>query len=89
MRHGNSRVSTCTVDTNVVVLAVTSAQRLNIFELWIAFGAGKGFRFLACHEIARALGPDQCITLPIFHAFTGCNTVSCFAGRGKRTAWDT
>ena len=89
VRHGNTSVSIRTVDTDVVVLAVASAQRLNISELWIAFGAGKSFRFLDCHEIARALGPDQCIALPIFHAFTGCDTVSCFSGRGKRTAWDT
>ena len=38
MWHGNSRVSICPVDTDVVVLAVTSAQHLNIFDLWIAFG---------------------------------------------------
>ncbi|KAG0724206.1 hypothetical protein GWK47_041118 [Chionoecetes opilio] len=25
----------------------------------------------------------------MFHAFTGCDTVSCFGGRGKKTAWDT
>ncbi len=75
-----------TVDTDVVVLAVASAQRLNIPELWIAFGAGKHFRFLACHEIARTLGPDRCIALPMFHALTGCDTVSCFSGRGKKTA---
>ena len=24
----------------------------------------------------------------MFHAFTGCDTDSCFSGRGKRTAWD-
>ena len=82
-------MSICTVDTDVVVLAVASAQQLNISESWIAFGAGKSFRFFVCHEIARALGPDQCITLPIFHAFTGFDTVSCFSGRGKRTGWDT
>ena len=63
-----------TVDTNVVVLAVTSAQRLDISELWVAFGAWKSFRFLATHEIARALGPDLCVALPMFNAFTGCDT---------------
>ena len=26
--------------------------------------------------------------MPIFHALTGCNTVSFFTGRGKKTAWD-
>ena len=39
--------------------------------------------------MARALGPEKCIALPVFHAFTGCDTVSSFAGRGKKTAWDT
>ena len=24
----------------------------------------------------------------MFHAITGCDTVSSFAGRGKKTAWD-
>ena len=33
--------------------------------------------------------PTQCLTLPVFHAFTGCDTVSAFAGRGKKTAWAT
>ena len=39
------------------------------------------------HEMANALGLDHCVTLPMFHAFTGCDTVSCFGSRGKRTAW--
>ena len=89
VKEGNTKVSIRTVDTDVVVLAVTSAQRLDNTEVWIAFGTGKSFRFLAAHEIARALGPDRCRALPMFHAFTGCDTVSCFGGRGKRTAWDT
>ena len=38
--------------------------------------------------MADALGPGRCVALPMFHAFTGCDTVSCFGGRGKRTAWD-
>ena len=25
----------------------------------------------------------------IVHAFTGCDTVSAFCGRGKKTAWNT
>ena len=26
--------------------------------------------------------------MPMFYSITGCDTVSSFAGRGKRTAWD-
>ena len=33
--------------------------------------------------------PTQCLTLPVLHAFSGCNTVSAFAGRGKKTTWVT
>lgn len=89
VKEGKTKVSIRTVDTDVVVLAVSSAKRLSNTEVWIAFGTGKSFRFIAAHEIARALGPDRCKALPVFHAFTGCDTVSFFGGRGKRTAWDT
>ena len=65
------KVSIQTVDMDVVVPALTSAQRLNITELWNAFGAGKNFRYLPAHE----MGPDHCFAWPVFHAFTGCDTV--------------
>ena len=55
MKQGYNKVSIQTVDTDVVVLAVASAQRLNITELWIAFGAGNNFRYLPAHEMADAL----------------------------------
>ena len=59
--QGHSKVSINTVDTDIVVLAIKAAQHLNISELWVAFGVGKNFQFLAAHEIARGLGPDRCI----------------------------
>ena len=55
----------------------------------IPIPVGKNFRFFAAHEIAKTLGPDQCIELPMFHAFTGCDTVPFFGGKGKKTAWNT
>ena len=88
-KQGYTKVSIRTVGTDVVVLAVAAAQRLSIDELWVAFGTGKSFRFLAAHEMAQALGPDKCRGLPAFHAFTGCDTVSSFGGRSKNTAWET
>jgi len=88
VKQGNTKVTIRTVDTDVVVLAVTSAQRLDIPELWVAFGTGKNFRLLTAHTIAKVLGPDRCVALPMSHAFTGCDTVSFFGGFGKKTAWD-
>ena len=57
---------------------------LNLSKLWVAFGTGKSVRFIADHEIANTLGPDRCEAMPMFHAFTGCDIVSCFGGRGKK-----
>ena len=89
MKQGYTKVSIRIVDTVVVVLAVAAAERLSIDQLWVAFSTGKSFRFLAAHEMAQALGPDKCRGLPAFHAFTGCDTVSSFGGRSKKTAWET
>ena len=56
-------------------MSAASAQQLDLAKLWIAFGVGKDFWFFAAHEIAKVLGPDWCMALPMFHAFTGCDTV--------------
>ena len=61
-----------TVDSDVVVLAVAFFSRLDLEEeLWIAFGAGKAFRFIAIYKIAASLGQEKCEALPFFHVFTG------------------
>ena len=77
-----------TVDTDVVVLAVANFLKLGAETLWVAFGVGSNFRYLAVHEIVNVLGIERCSILPGFHALTGCDTVSAFFGRGKKTAWD-
>ena len=47
---GNSKVSICTVDTDMVVLANQST------EVWVVFGVGESFRLIATTKIANALG---------------------------------
>ena len=82
------KVSIRTVDTDVIVLAVSQFQHLQLAELWIEFGVGKHYRFIPAHLISDSLGPEKAKALPFFHAITGCDTTSAFAGIGKRTAWD-
>ena len=55
----------------------------------MAFGTGKHFRYIPVHEIAKSLGPDKSQALPIFHAYTGCDTVSSFHTKSKKSARDT
>jgi len=73
-------------DTDVVVLAISMFEKLEIDKLWIVFGKGKYLRWVPIHEISNALGP-RALGLPIFNAFTGCDTVSAFRGTGKQTVW--
>ena len=67
-QHGHHQIQVRTVDSDVVVLAVMVAQTLPAEdELWIAFGTGKNFRYLAAHEIAISLGNSHLPHLPGSH----------------------
>ena len=77
-----------TSDTDVVVLAVSIVSKIPAEELWVAHGTGKHPQNIAVHTIAAPLGRERAFVLPMFHALTSCDTVSFFAGRGKKTAWD-
>ena len=78
-----------TADTDVVVIIVPSLQNIPVTEVWISFVVAKYHRYFAAHEIAANLGPYKAKALAVLHAFTGCDVTSVFAGRGKKTAWDT
>ncbi|KAG7177456.1 hypothetical protein Hamer_G016752 [Homarus americanus] len=88
---GHRRILIRTVDTDVAILAVALANERSevLDELCLAFGTGKNRRYIAAHQIAKALGPEKSRALPVFHAITGCDTVSAFAGHSKKTAWAT
>lgn len=87
-RAGYKRISIRTVDTDVVVLAITLFDKLSLDELWIAFGCGRNFRHIPVHEIGRSLGEKK-HGLTTFHALTGCDQTSFFAGQGKKKAFET
>ena len=71
-------------DTDVVV--IDFFNDLNVESLWIAFSRGKSFRWVPIHEISLSLGP-RAKALTFFHSFTGCDTVSAFRDKGKKSAW--
>jgi hypothetical protein len=75
-------------DKYVLVLAIAVASVMNECELWLAFGHGTKFRYIAAHTIADELGADKSWGLLFLHAVSGCETVSAFCGIGEKTAWD-
>ena len=78
--HGHNKIVLRTVDTDVLVLAVANIQHLQLRELWLDFGVGKSHRMIPAHSIAAKLGPEKASALPFFHALTGSDTTSAFAG---------
>ena len=88
VHEGFHKILLRTVDSDVVVLCVAVVAKVDVRELWIAFGTGKHIKYIPAHEIAASLGPNKSQALPMFHAYTGCDIVSSFATRGKKTAWD-
>ena len=84
---GIKKIKIITVDTDVVVIALYHFFSLDINELWIEFGVGKNRKFQPIHQHAKDLGEELCRGLPFWYCLTGCDTVSMFAGRGKKTAW--
>ena len=89
VQKGLTKLLLRTVDTDVVVIAIAVSQALSISELWITLGVRKNLRFLPVHKIVSSLGPEKLKALPMFHSITGCDTVSSFSGKGKKTAWKT
>ena len=85
---GHRKIAIRTVDTDVLVLAVSFFHQLNIDELWVEFGVGRNKRWLPAHEYATSLGRSVCGGLRFWFAFTGCDTVSAFCGKGKKSCWN-
>ena len=85
---GHQRIMIRTNNTDVAVLAISIANKIQANELQVLYGIGKHARYLPVHTIASTLGPDKASVLPLFHALTGCDSISFFESRGKKTAWD-
>ena len=69
--------------------ATAMFNEINPDELGLALGTKSYFRYIPIHKVVNGMDPRTCTVLPVFHAFTGCDTVSSFGGRGKKTAWNT
>ena len=71
-------------DVFILVMCITSASDITIYQ---KRGAAARSRFINVSAISNAIGSGQSKCLPGFHAYTGCDTVSAFAGKGKLKSW--
>ena len=65
----------------------TGLHYLVYLSCWCALVLEKKIRDIPIHTLSAQLGPSSCMALSLFHAVTGCDTVSHILGCGKNTAW--
>ena len=75
-----------TVDSDIVILVIRFFTTLGLLELLGWLREWEKLRDIPIHDICSDLGPSRSMALPLFHAITGCDTISHFLGGGKKTA---
>ena len=84
----SSSVVLRTVDTDVLVLTIAASAQSIDKKIYVQFGVGEHKRIFNVHNIRQEIGTQKALALPVFHAFTGCDTGSSFKSVGKKTAWE-
>eukprot|EP00058_Branchiostoma_floridae_P017868 XP_002603357.1 hypothetical protein BRAFLDRAFT_80350 [Branchiostoma floridae] len=79
---GSEAVVITAEDTDVMVISLAFAKRIPC-KLYQKCGTKSRTRFIAIDQLGDTLGEEVCKALVGLHAFTGCDTVSTFSGRGK------
>ena len=81
-RSDYSTLIVASEDTDVFILCV-SFKHLIPSSIFFKCGTQTRVRYIRSTSIVQALGQNLCSSLLGMHAYTGCDTVSAFAGRGK------
>jgi len=79
---GSNGVVVVSEDTDVFVLCVSFSSQVPC-PLYVKCGSKTRTQYFDVKKVAQMLEADKCKALPGLHAFTGCDTVSAFAGKGK------
>ncbi|KAG0692467.1 hypothetical protein GWK47_027885 [Chionoecetes opilio] len=81
---GYERIIVSCRDTGVLVLLTHFAGQLS-GEVWMRTGTRQKRRYVAVHDIQ--LTPTMQRNILVYHAVTGCDTISQPSGHGKKTTW--
>ena len=84
MSHGYRRIVVNARDTDVLLLLISFSMSLTP-EIWMRAGTTTKRRFIAIHKVT--LPPAVRKNILAFHAVTGCDTTSKFAGMSKISTW--
>ena len=80
-----TKVGLRTVGKDVIAISIGVFEGIEgLDKFGSSWGTGVNRRVFAIHDIF--LGSNRARALPVFHAFTGCDTVS---SKGEKSAWQT
>lgn len=82
---GNTSVVISADDTDVFLLAISFCEQVQA-SVFIKSGTKARTSYVDVGKLSTAWGTDICRGILGLHAFTGCDTVSSFAGKGKLSA---
>ena len=85
--HPGCRVVIQSPDTDVLVISVYHFRDIGCREMWFKTGVKDHLRYIPVHAVYGELGGKMCQALPAFHAITGCDSTSSFAGVTKKKGW--
>ena len=74
-------------DTDVAIICVAHQHTFSPSRLLMATGCGTRQRLINISALASQLTPAIRAALPGYHALTGCDTTSAFAGKGKKALY--
>ena len=92
VNEGHKSVMINANDTDIVIIAISvmsSLMQLGLQKMWVSFGKGEKTKWIPIHEVVPAIGPKKTRGILFFHAFSGCDMVSAFHGKSKKSAWKT
>ena len=84
-KEGYQAVLICSGDTDVFILCLAFHESIKT-QLFQKCSNWSRTKILDINKIANHVGYDVCKALIGFHAYTGCDVVSSFAGKGKINA---
>ena len=70
-------------DTDVFILGIHFSGQFDI-NIWFKTGTKQSTCYIPLHSIGQKIGADLCTLLLPYHALTGCDSTSCFKGKGKK-----
>ena len=92
IRSKSRKVCISAVDTDVIVIALSKFYELStvgLEGLWVEFGVGVNRKWIAVHRLAHSLSLPKYGAFPSWYTLIGCDTVSSFHRKGKKSAWET